>query len=454
MRLNTCVTIVVVAFLSALSPACGTLVATDGDWPRWRGPNDDGMARGDAPLEWNDTKNVAWRTRIPGLGNSSPVIWGNRIFLTTAVPTGAARPAASPKTPSRGGPGGAGSGVEHKFTVICLDRGTGKVLWERVAKVATPHEGHHARYGSFASNSPVTDGAYLYAFFGSRGLYCYDMDGKLIWEKQFPPMSMRMQFGEGTPTVLDANTLYLKFDQQQGSYLLALDKRTGKELWRVERDEESSWSPPLVVEHEGRKQLVVGATNKVRSYEPETGKLIWEYAGLGANAIPAPVAGKGIVYLMTGYRNPNLLAIRLGRRGNLTGTDAIAWTNNRGNPYTPSPVLSDDRLYFVSDSATLSCLNALTGEPHYLQQRLPKPYSIKASPVGVNGKLYIPTEDGDVVVVKMGDKYEVLATNSLTDQMFIATPAVAGGSMYLRSTEALYCIRNEQSRSKTTSRLP
>jgi outer membrane protein assembly factor BamB len=398
------------------------------------------MARGDAPVEWSGTKNVAWRVQIPGLGNSSPVIWGDKLFLTTAIPTGAAVPAAA-GAGGGGAGGGAGAGREYKFVVMCLDRKTGKVLWEQVAKVATPHEGYHGKYGSFASNSPVTDGQRVYAFFGSRGMYCFDLNGKLVWEKQVPPMQMRMQFGEGTPTVIDDKAVYLKFDHQQGSYLLALDKLTGKELWRVDRDDESSWSPPLVVEHEGRRQLVVAATNKVRSYEPATGKLIWECAGLGGNVIPAPVARGGMVWVMSGYRNPNLLAIRLGRQGDLTGTDAIVWTNTRGNSYTPSPVLHENRLYFVADNGTLSCLNALTGEPHYLQQRLPKPYSIKSSPVGANGKLYISTEDGDVVVVRMGDKYEVLATNSLAGQMFIATPAIVGGRIYLRSTEALYAIQ-------------
>ena len=187
--------------------------------------------------------------------------------------------------------------------------------------------------------------------------------------------------------------------------------------------------------------MVVSASNKVRSYDPATGKLIWETAGLGSNVIPAPVTANGLVYVMSGHRQPNLLAIRLGREGDLTGTDAIAWTNNRGNPYSSSPVLHENKLYFVTDSGMLSCLNALTGEAYYLQQRLPKPYNFKSSPVGANGRLYLATEDDDVVVVKMGEKYEVLATNTLADQMFIATPAIAGGSLYLRSQDALYCIR-------------
>jgi outer membrane protein assembly factor BamB len=325
--------------------------------------------------------------------------------------------------------------------LMCLNRNTGKVIWERVAKVARPHEGYHRQYGSFASNTPITDGTHVFAFFGSRGLYCYDMNGKLIWEKQFPPMRMRLAFGEGVAPVVDGNNLYLKFDQEQDSYMVTLDKRNGKELWRVTRQEISSWSEPLVVTHNGKKQVIVSASTKVRSYDPATGKVIWECGGLGSNVIPAPVTTGGIVYVMSGHREPNLLAIKLGREGDLTGTDAVLWTNNRGNSYTAAPVLHENRLYFVTDTGMLTCLNAATGEAFYRQQRLPKPYNIKASPVGINGKLYISTEEGDVVVVKMGEKYEVLATNTLTDEMFVASPAVAGGSLYLRGQGTLYCIR-------------
>lgn len=420
-----------------------SLLVADDDWPQWRGLNNDGMARGDAPVEWGDKKNIAWRVAIPGRGNSSPVIWGDKIFLTTAVPTDGAPPSAPPAPRQGRGPGGgAAAGREHKFVVICLDRRSGKVLWERVAKVATPHEGYHHAYGSFASNSPVTDGKHLYAFFGSRGIYCYDLNGKLVWEKGFPPMRMRLGFGEGVAAVVDGNTLYLKFDQEQGSYMVALDKRNGQEIWRVPREEVSSWSPPLIITHNGRKQVLVSATTRVRSYDPATGKLIWECGGLGTNVIPAPVISGGVVYVMSGHRDPNLLAIKLGREGDLTGTDAVLWTNNRGNSYTASPVLHDNKLYFVSDSGMLTCLDVRTGKPYYQQQRLPRAYNFKASPVGANGKLYLATEEGDVVVVRMGEKYEVLAVNTLTDQMFVAAPAIAGGSLYLRSQDALYCIRN------------
>jgi len=206
----------------------------------------------------------------------------------------------------------------------------------------------------------------------------------------------------------------------------------------------STWSMPLVVDYAGSKQVVVSATNKVRSYDLKTGKVIWECAGLGGNVIPAPVHKDDVVYVMSGFRNPNLMAIRLGRTGDLTGSDAVLWSNTRGNSYTPSPVLSDDKLYTLTDTGMLSCYNASTGKPYYQMSRLPKPYSFKSSPVGANGKLYMASEDGDVVVVKMGDKFEVLATNTMNDEFFVATPAIVDGEIFLRGENTLYCISDKR----------
>jgi len=427
-------------------------------WPQWRGPFLTGMARTGAPVEFSETKNIKWKVEIPGRGFSTPIIWGERIFLTTAVPTGnkTAQPeSASPPAEDQGsgrrgqgGPGGgAGANEEHKFIVMCLDRKSGKTLWERVAKTTIPHEGYHRQYGSFASNSPITDGKFIYASFGSRGIYCYDLDGKPLWEKDLGvKMRMRLQFGEGTAPALSGNHLVITFDQESDSFIVALDKRDGKELWRTSRNEISSWSTPLVVDYKGRKQVVVAASSKVRSYDLETGKVIWETAGLGSNVIPAPVFQNDIVYVMSGYREPRLMAIKLGREGDLTGTDAIVWSQTRGTSYTASPVLFENKFYALTDTAMLSCFNATTGEPYYHQQRLPEADSFKASPVGADGKLYLASESGMVTVVKMGEKFEVLARNNFENHMFVASPVVAAGELYLRSKTHLFCISDGKAR--------
>lgn len=424
------------------------VAATDpAAWPKWRGPNETGVAKGTAPTEWNDSKNIAWKANIPGRGHSSPVLWGDLVFLTTAVPIGEMPTAGGGgggdrrKGPGGGGPGGGfAAGVEHKFMVMALNRKTGKTVWEKTVATATPHEGYHFRYGSFASNSPVTDGKLVYAFFGSRGIYALDMKGNIVWQKSFGKMRMRLGFGEGVPTVLDGDRLLLNFDQEDGSYLQVFDKKTGKEIWKVEREEASSWSPPTVTTVGGRKQIIVAATNRVRAYDYETGKVIWQCGGLGTNVIPAPVIFNNTVIVMSGHRDPNRMAIKLGRDGDLTGTDAVVWQNTKGNSYTPSPVLHQGRLYFVTDNGILSAINAATGEQLY-QERLPGTYSLKSSLVGANGNLYVSTEQGDVLVVKMSDKFELVATNKMTDEFFIATPAIADGEIYLRGKNTLYLIK-------------
>jgi outer membrane protein assembly factor BamB len=440
----------VLVFAFAVMAVAGAAPAQGGgNWPHWRGPDVNGVARGDGPARWSDTENIRWVADIPGRGHSTPAIWGDRIFLTTAVPTGKApesAPAAQAAPPQGPPPQGRGFGdasqiVEHRFDVLCLDRKTGRTLWQKTARVATPHEGYHRQYGSFASNSPVTDGRHVWASFGSRGVYCYTVEGKPVWERDLGvKMQMRMAFGEGSAPLLVDNALILLYDHQGGSFVVALDKRDGREIWRKARDEESSWSHPFLVEHGGRKQVVITATNRVRSYDPGTGDIVWECAGLGLNTIPNPVLDGEILIVMSGYRNPNLLAIRLGRTGDLTGTDSIVWTNNRGNSYTPSPVLQDGRFYMLTDNGQLSCLNAKTGEAYYRQTRLPKPYNFKASPVAAGGKLYLASEDGDVILVKMGEVFEVIGTNTLTDQSFIASPVIMDGTLYLRSRTRLYAI--------------
>jgi outer membrane protein assembly factor BamB len=459
----------VIVVIFALALAGSTFVANSSKtdpahWPQWRGPFFNGMARTGAPVEFGDAKNVRWKVAIPGRGFSTPVIWEDRIFLTTAVPTGKTSKADTPapndagqtqqpqgtagqaggqRQGRRGGNpnSGAGAGEEHKFIVMCLDRKTGKVLWERVAQVTTPHEGYHRTYGSFASYSPVTDGKFLYVSFGSRGIYCYDLNGKLIWERDLGvQLRMRNQFGEGSAPALYNNLLIHNFDQESGSFVIALDKRNGKDVWRANRDEISSWSTPAVVDYKGKKQVVISASNKVRAYNPEDGKVVWECAGLGSNVIPQPIQHNDTVLVMSGHRDPKLMAIRLGREGDLTGTDAVLWSHTRGTSYTASPVLHDNKFYALTDNGTLNCYDATTGKPYYQQQRLPQADSFKASPVGAGDKLYLASESGVVTVVKMGEQFEVLATNTFEDQMFVSSPVVAEGALILRSKTHLFCV--------------
>lgn len=444
--------IVVISFILALAVViCDAQKSDQAHWPQWRGPSFNGMARGDAPTTWSDTTNIKWKTSIPGRGYSTPIIWGDRIFLTTAVPTGKPSVAstAQPTTvqaDQRGrGPGDPGPQAEHKFDVLCLDRKTGTILWQKTAKIAIPHEGYHRTYGSFASNSAATDGRLVYASFGSRGVYAYDFKGKLIWEKDLGvQMKMRLAFGEGSAPLLLDDRLIVVFDHEAGSFIVALDKRTGKELWRAHRDEVSSWSTPLAINYGGQKQVVVPATRKVRSYDPDSGKLLWEAAGLGSNVIPVPVYQDGIVYVMSGHRDPRLMAIKLGKQGDLTGSDSIVWNHTRGLSYTASPILHDNKLYVLTDNGLMSAFNATNGEPYYSQVRLPQTYNFKASPVAANGKLYLATEHGDVVVAKMGEKFEVIATNTLTDQVFIATPVIVDGEIFLRGQNTLFCISEKR----------
>ena len=408
-------------------------------WLQWRGPLNTGMASGAAPLRWSDQSGVTWKVAIPGRGHSTPVIVGDRIFLTTAVPTGKSSP---PTGRSRGGGGGGGAdaGLEHRFEVMAIDRKTGAVAWQRTATVATPHEGYHRTYGSFASNSPVTDGTRVYAFFGSRGLFVYSLAGELLWQRDFG-IKLRMDgaFGEGTAPVLHDGRLLVLFDHLDQGALFVLDAASGKEMLRIPRPERYNWASPFVATHAGRRQIVVNGET-TRGYDYQTGAEIWRADGLGENSVPQMVQHGDLVFAMSGHTIKLLMAIRLGRTGDLTGTDAIAWSTPRGVSYTPSPLLHDGKLYVVSDAGLVSCLDAATGRPIWGPERLPQLYSFKASPVGAAGRIYLATEEGDVVVLRLGEQFGVLATNTLRDQSFIASPVILDGALYLRSRTHLFRI--------------
>jgi outer membrane protein assembly factor BamB len=427
-----------------LVPVCGAMVAwlsasepgAAQYWPQWRGPHGTGVSRvADPPLEWSETKNVAWKIAIPGRGSSSPVVWGDRLFLLSAVPAGVA--ADQSHVPR----GGATPRAAHAFKVFAINRADGTIAWERTAREEVPHEASHQDNGTWASSSAVTDGEHVIASFESRGIYCYDMQGTLVWQKDLGDKRMRNEFGEGSTPALHGNTLVIVWDHLGESTILALDKRTGVERWRVARDEIDTWATPLVVEHDGRAQVVTSGMNKVRSYDLATGRIVWETAGVTMNPIPSPVAEDGMVFVTSGFRGNSLKAIRLaGASGDITGTDAVAWTLDRDTPYVPSPLLYDGVLYILkTNSGLLSAFDSKTGRPHYQVQRLAGAPNVFASPVAAGGRVYVAGRDGTTVVLRHGPSFEVLAENTLDDG-FDASPALVGRHIYLRGYRYLYRV--------------
>ena len=424
-------------------------------WPQWRGPLGTGSApEADPPLTWSDTQHVKWKAAIPGEGDSTPIVWGERVFLLTAIPTGkkgegkpsdaAAEPRRDPPPPGGPPPGrGMGDGAPNEqwqFVVLCLDRETGKTLWQKTAREEVPHEGHQPN-NTYASASPVTDGQLLLAYFGSRGLHCYDVQGNLKWSKDFGRMQTRMGFGEGASPALYGDTVVVYWDDEgDHDFIAALDKRTGKELWRTPRDEATGWSTPLVIDYQGKPQVVVNATGKVRSYDLATGKEVWSCAGQTANAIPSPVASGDTVYVTSGFRGSALYAIALGHTGDLTGTDAIRWHHDKHTPYVPSPLLTGDLIYVLANNNNLlSCFDARTGAAQFEAERLEGLREIYASPVAAKDRVYVLGRDGTCVVLRKGPKLEVLATNKLTDRTD-ASMALVGGELFIRGRQYLYCI--------------
>jgi outer membrane protein assembly factor BamB len=422
--------------------------SADTDWPQWRGPLRTGVApAGDPPTKWSETQNMKWKVKLPGSGTATPIVWQDQVFIHTAIPAGEQQAAVTPvllQNQQRRGGGGFGGGLapteKYQFVLLCLDRGTGRTLWQKVVRETVPHEGHHRDHG-FASYSPATDGQVVVSYFGSRGLHCFDMRGNLKWEKDLGRMRTKNGFGEGSSPVLHGDTVVVLWDHEgDDDFIAALDKNSGKELWRTPRDEDTTWSTPLVVEHEGQAQVVVSATRKIRSYDLKTGKLLWECGGMTANAIPSPVAQGDTVYVTSGFRGSNLLAIRLGRQGDLTGGDAIAWSHNRGTPYVPSPLLYDHRLYFFSgNEPRLSCFDVRTGKALYETQRVEELQGVYASPVGAAGRVYLVGRNGTTAVISHADRMEVLATNVLDDRID-ASPVVVGKELFLRGHRFLYCI--------------
>jgi outer membrane protein assembly factor BamB len=437
-------TITIALLMALISP--DVYAASAGDyWPTWRGPNATGAAeKANPPLTWSETKNIKWKVKLPGQGSSSPVIWADRIFFQTAIKTNKKGSSDKKNKPKEEQPfhGGEAPTNIYKFDVVCMDRKTGKILWQKTASEALPHEGHHPT-ASFASYSPVTDGKYVWASFGSRGTHCYDINGKHKWSRDLGKMKTRNAFGEGASPALAGNALIVLMDQEGDSFIYALDKKTGKTIWKKPRDEATGWSTPVVVEVKGKLQVIVNATNLVRSYDAKNGNLIWYCGGQTKNAIPCPVVGFGKVFCTSGFRGNALLAIELGRTGDLSGSDAITWQVNQSTPYTPSPLLYGKNIYVLwGNKGYISSYQAKTGKPNFVRKTLKAIKEVYASPVGAAGRIYIVGRNGKCLVLKNSDKFEKLATNVLDDEID-ASPAIVGDQLFLKGKKHLYCIANK-----------
>ncbi len=443
------------------------LLANDfsGNWHQWRGPNADGTSiSANPPLEWSQDKNIRWKAEVPGKGVSTPIIWQDHVFLLTAIQTDrqeqrtpaaeqtAAQSQPPEPTPGRG-PGGQSRGgglwgfgrtpptYYYQFVVLCYDRKSGEKRWQTVATEEIPHEAGH-NTNTFASSSPVTDGKHLYVYFGSRGVFCFDLDGNKQWERDLGQMQTRSSFGEGSSLAVHGDMLVVPWDHEGQSSMFALNANTGETKWKADREERTTWATPFIVQHNERTQVVTNGS-RVRSYDLATGELIWECGGQVGNPIPSPVRQDNLVICMTGFRGNAIYAIPLDAAGDITDTDKVAWHRNDAAPYVPSPTLYKGQLYFTkSRDGIVSSLDAPTGEVLIGQKRLPGISAVYASPVAAADRIYFTGRDGTTVVLKHGSTFEVLATNSLGEGID-ASPAMVGDELFLRSDKHLYCIADQ-----------
>jgi outer membrane protein assembly factor BamB len=432
-------------FVTAIACSCATPLAAQEDkldnWHHWRGPLANGTApKADPPVRWDAETNIKWKASLPGRGSATPIVWGQRVFVVTAVETdrvasAAELPRIDPDVPRKT----TAPKNFYKFLVYCFDRSTGKLLWERLAAEKVPHEGHHSSH-SYAAGSPTTDGKRLYVSFGSFGMYCYDLDGQLLWQRDLGRLHTRLAWGEAVTPVVHGNDLLINWDQEEDAALLCLDAATGKTRWRAARDEVSSWNTPLVVEHKGVTQVIVNGTNRVRAYDLATGEELWQCGGMSINAIPSCVAADGVAYCLSGYTKPFGVAVPLDSRGDVTDSGKVLWTLTKGTPYVPSPLLLGDRLiYTQTNNALLTILDRHTGKPVLDRERLPGQTTFYASLVAAAGRIYLVDRSGTTLVLKQSDQLEVLATNALDDPID-ASPVLVGRQLFLRAHGTLYCI--------------
>lgn len=421
------------------------------DWPSFRGKGAAGVADGQkTPASWDATKgvNVVWKTPIPGIAVSSPIVWGDTVFVTTAV-------SSDPAAPFRHGLYGdvepSKDLTRHSWRLYAIDKKTGRIRWERVAHEGIPKTKRHPK-SSQASCTPVTDGKVVVAHFGSEGLYAYDMGGKLLWKRDLGLLNAGWFFdpdyewGAASSPILYQDLVIVQADRQEDSFVAAFRVKDGQPAWRTARDEIPSWGTPTVYQGPPRDELITHGTKFIRAYEPRTGKELWRLGPNSEVTTPTPIVAHGLVFVTNGYRGVQpIYAIRPGGSGDLTlkegatSSEFIAWSTMRGGPYTPTPLVYGDLLYTLSNQGVLAAYQARTGERLYQERVAGKGGAFSASPVAADGKLYLAGEDGEVFVVKAGPKPDLLATNPM-GEVLMATPAVSDGLVIVRGMKHLFAI--------------
>jgi len=419
------------------------------NWPLFRGPSCGVVEDAILPESWDTAKNVEWKIDVVGRAWSSPIVWGNKIFLTTVASEGHVEEAK--KGLYFGGDRNTPSTAIHHWIVYCYDWNTGKTLWEKTVHTGKPVEPVHIK-NSYASETPVIDGEHVYFYFGNLGVFCFDLNGKEIWQKRLDPVKIRYNWGTASSPVLYKNQLFILNDNDDESYLIALDKKTGKELFCIDRDEKSNWVTPYIWKNTKRIELVTCGTEKVRSYDLK-GNLLWELRGMSVIAVPTPVEANDLLYITSGYvgdrKNRPIYAVRPGGSGDITPRSEqetgqhIAWYRQFGGPYNPSPIAYGDYFYVLYDRGTVSCYDALTGKIIYEKQQLARDArAFTVSPWANDGKLFFLSEDGDTFVVPAGPEFKVLGRNPL-NEMCMAAPATLRGSIIIRTLSKLYRITDK-----------
>ena len=425
------------------------------NWPSFRGANASGIADGEnPPTNWDAAKsiNVKWKTPIPGLGHSSPIVWGDRIFVTTAIssdPKSEFRPRLEERLES------AKDLSRHTWRVYCLNKNTGKILWETTAHEGVPKTKRHPT-GSQANATPATDGKHLVVFFGSEGLYTYDYNGKLLWKQDLGVLNAGwsydpdFEWGFGSSPIIYQNLVIVQCDIQKDSFIAAYDIGDGKQVWRASRDELSSWSTPTVHQGKNRAELITNGRN-IRGYDPLTGKELWRLSGKADLAVGTPFVARDLIFVTDSWPDQPFYAIRLGAAGDISLKDGelsnqyVAWSKRRGGPwYLPTALVYGDLLYTCSNNGFLAVYDAKTGDRIYHTRIGGKGGGYSASPVAADGKIYLTSEDGDIYVIKAGPKYELLATNPM-GEVSMATPAISDGVIIVRTQHHIYGIGKPRS---------